>query len=135
MMPGVVVDTNTFIAAGFNKRSMSARVIEAVRLHRLRLVWNEATRAETRRIAEKIPPIRWTEFEGLFTRENCHEGAVDESGFDYVPDPSDRKFAALAAASDAVLITQDDHLLRDRGRGTVRILTPREFVEYCWPAR
>lgn len=126
--PAVVVDTNTFIAAGFNPRSASARVIEAVRVGTLRMVWNEATREETRFVAEKIPPIRWDAFVDLFREENRFDGETDERAFGHVPDRSDRKFAALAAAACATLITQDDHLLGTRDEADVDVVTPREFL-------
>lgn len=121
------MDTNTFIAAGFNRRSASARIIQQIRDGRLQLVWNDATRAETRTVAKKIPPIRWEEFADLFRNEYRFDGETDENVFGHVPDPADRKFAALAAAAGAVLITQDDHLLGTRDRGSVRILAPGEF--------
>ncbi len=43
---GVVLDTNVFVAAGFNSRSASARIIKAVRLRQIRMIWNDATRTE-----------------------------------------------------------------------------------------
>ena len=42
----VVLDTNVFVAAGFNPGSHSARLVEAVRDRRLRMIWDEATREE-----------------------------------------------------------------------------------------
>ena len=42
----VVLDTNVFVAAGFNRGSHSAWLVEAVRDGRLRMVWDNATRAE-----------------------------------------------------------------------------------------
>ena len=78
--PGeVVLDTNVFVAAGFNPGSHSARLIEAVRAGR-------------------------------------------------VPDPADRKFAALAEAARAPLVTSDAGLLNARARITVRVLKPSEFA-------
>src|SRR6266536_2887956 len=45
--PGeVVLDMNVFVAAGFNPGSHSARIVEAVRNGRLRMVWDNATQAE-----------------------------------------------------------------------------------------
>jgi hypothetical protein len=43
---GVVIDTNVFVAAGFNSKSAAARVFEGVREGRFRLIWNEPTRRE-----------------------------------------------------------------------------------------
>jgi predicted nucleic acid-binding protein len=42
--PSVVLDTNVFVAAGFNPRNASTKIVEAVKLEQLRMVWNEATR-------------------------------------------------------------------------------------------
>jgi predicted nucleic acid-binding protein len=125
----VVVDTNTFTAAGFNEDSHSARVIDAIRDGRLRLVWNEATRAETRRVIEQIPPLDWGGFADLFRDENRYDGETDETRYTHVPDETDRKFAALAGAAGATLITADDDLLGTREEGDVYIVEPREFFE------
>ncbi len=125
----MILDTNVFVAAGFNRRSYAARIIDEIRNGRLHLVWDEATFRETKRILEKIPPLSWSAFSDLFTEEGRYDGPLDLSRFVYIPDPEDRKFAALAAATGATLISQDDHLLAVRGRdGALRILTSREFA-------
>jgi predicted nucleic acid-binding protein len=43
-MEGIVVDTNVFVAAGFNPRSASARVLAAARDGRFRLNWDAKPR-------------------------------------------------------------------------------------------
>jgi len=48
-----------------------------------------------------------------------------------VPDPADRKFAALAEAVEAPLVTSDAGLLNARGRMAVRVLEPSEFACRC----
>jgi predicted nucleic acid-binding protein len=46
--PGeLVLDTNVSVAAGFNPGSHSARLLEAIRDGRLRMIWDDATREET----------------------------------------------------------------------------------------
>ena len=42
-MRQVVIDTNVFVAAGFNPRSAAARILAAVREGRFQLIWNEPT--------------------------------------------------------------------------------------------
>jgi hypothetical protein len=42
-MKGVVIDTNVFVAAGFNRRSAAARIVAAVREGHFQLVWNKPT--------------------------------------------------------------------------------------------
>ena len=124
----VVLDTNVYVAAAFNPQSAAADVVCAVLGGRLRLVWDEPTAHEIRLILGRIPPISWERFAGLFDAEKRFAGIVDPAWFGNVEDPDDRKFAALAYAADATLITQDDHLLRCRSGVGIRVVTPREFV-------
>jgi predicted nucleic acid-binding protein len=128
MVATVVLDTNIFVGAGFNPRSDSARIVAAVREGRLRMVWNEATRRETERILRKIPPLHWSEFSDLFRDDACFAGETHPNKFAVVPDPEDRKFAALATAVGASLVTLDAHLLDQREQSEVSILPPTEFL-------
>ncbi len=127
--PPVVLDTNIFVGGGFNPGSASARLIEAVRVGELRMIWSLETRAETRRILEKIPPLDWKAVEALFREEDQVEVLVEltDPRWSGIPDEEDRKFAALAAEGDAVLITSDAHLLEARGEGLPEIRTPGSF--------
>lgn len=126
--PAVVLDTNVLVAAAFNRSSASAAVVEAVREERLRLVWDQATRDESEHILRKIPPLSWSSMAGLYQPEHCFEGPTHPADFHFVPDPDDRKFAALAAATGATLITMDEHLLAHRDRPGVSIEPPRRFL-------
>lgn len=126
-LPAVVLDTNVFVAAGFNRRSSSARILERIREHQLRMVWNEHTQRETRYILEKIPPLAWDDVADLFRPEERFAASLDRTPFSAITDPDDRKFAALAVASEAVLVTADDHLLSQRHDPRVEILTPSEY--------
>ena len=130
----VVLDTNVFVAAAFNPRSHAGRVVAALREERLRLVWNEATRCETRRILERIPPIAWEPFAALFREVNRYRGTVNPAWFGQIRDPDDRVFGALAYAAGATLITQDDDLLEIRSNVDVPILTASEFIRRAWPS-
>jgi predicted nucleic acid-binding protein len=126
--PAIILDTNVFVGAGFNPKSHSARLVDAVRNGHLRLVWNEPTRRETERILRQIPRLAWAQFAPLFREEDQFQGETHPEEFDYVPDPADRKFAALADASTVPLVTSDMDLLQGRERASVPILTPAEFV-------
>jgi predicted nucleic acid-binding protein len=117
---GVVLDTNVFVAAGFSPDSASGCIVDAVRQGRLTLVWNTATRRETTRIMSKIPPLSRKSVADLFDAGYEFTGDVAPETFSAITDPDDRKFAALAAAADVELISQDDHLLS---------------VAKCWPGR
>lgn len=107
----LVLDTNVLIAAAFRPDSRSGRLVQAVREGRYRLVWDEPTRRESERLMRRIPPISWSDVAGLFREENHFTGPIDDAAFGNVPDPDDRKFAALAAAAKAILVSLDTHLL------------------------
>src|SRR3954468_18645034 len=92
---GVVLDTNVFVAAGFNPKSASARILAAVRAGRLRLIWNEPTRRETEMILRRIPRLDWEKVADLFQPEGEFTGPVTPEAFAFITDPDDRKFAAL----------------------------------------
>jgi predicted nucleic acid-binding protein len=66
---------------------------------------------------------------GLFRPQDCHQGRTNPEAFDFIPDADDRKFAALAESTGAVLLTNDDDLLSNRDRARLEILTPGEFWE------
>lgn len=123
----VVVDTNVFVAAGFNRASASAKIVAAVRAGDLRMAWSDATRREAERILRKIPPLSADEFLDLFRAGDRVDGVLDTSGFENVPDSEDRKFAALAVATGAILVSNDDHLLRASGGG-LTVVSPAGFA-------
>ena len=125
----VVLDTNVFVAAGFNPRSHSAQILEAARRGELQLVWHEATRNETRRMLERIPRVSWQAVESLFLPETEVTDPLDLGRYSFVPDADDRKFAALAELADCPIVTNDDDLLSNRDRLSVPVLTPRELFE------
>jgi predicted nucleic acid-binding protein len=127
-LPAAILDTNVFVAAGFNPRSASRQIVRQVRLGQLRMIWNEETRREIRYILEKIPPLSWAQVAELFRPENRFAGPTRPEAFGYIADPEDRKFAALAEATGAVLVTQDDHLLAHRHQEALRIVRPGEFL-------
>jgi predicted nucleic acid-binding protein len=126
--PGsVVADTNVFVAAAFERRSASARLLERSRAGEPKLVWSDATRAETEFIVGRIPPLRSFDLAPYFTPDGRFEGPLDPSAYAFVVDPADRPFLALAEATGADLVTNDVHLLEHRARAGVRIVTPGEY--------
>lgn len=126
--PRLVLDTNIFVAAGFNPCSRSARILVEADAGQWRIVWNQATRRETARILGRIPPLAGIDVDAAFAEENEFTAETHPEQFELVRDPDDRKFAALAAAADATLITNDAHLLSVRDRLDVSVLTPRELA-------
>jgi len=127
-LSGVVLDTNVLIASAFRPGSDSGRIVGAVRDGRLKLLWDDPTREEAERLFRKIPPLSWEAVAGLYLKANRRAGERDPAAWGKVSDPEDRKFAALAAAEGALLVSLDAHLLR-AGLGTrPEVLTPSELV-------
>ncbi|MFC3229274.1 putative toxin-antitoxin system toxin component, PIN family [Marinibaculum pumilum] len=126
--PLVVLDTNVFVAAGFNSGSASGRIVSLAADGRLRLAWNADTRAETRHVLRQIPRLDPTIAERLFEDGCAFESGAPPAVFAVVPDPSDRKFAALAQIAGATLISSDSDLLSVRQSLPVTVLTPKEWL-------
>jgi predicted nucleic acid-binding protein len=131
----IVLDTNVLVAAGFNPRSDAARVVQAVREGRLTLVWNDATRDETRRILDKIPPLDWQRFADLYDAACRYDGRTEPDRFERLDGPLDRQFAALADAAGALLVSNDDDLLSVRHDLPVTVMPSGEFADHHLPAR
>jgi predicted nucleic acid-binding protein len=125
---GVVLDTNVFVAAGFNPRSAAARILTAVRQGRLQLIWSEPTRRETEMILRRIPRLEWDAVADIFRPQGEFTGPVTPGAFGFIADPDDRKFAALSAAAKVPLVTNDNHLLAHRDYLATWVLTPRAFL-------
>ena len=79
-------------------------------------------------ILRRIPPLNWERFADLFRPETEFTGSVDPERFALVPDAEDRKFAALSAAAQTPLVTNDNHLLAHRNIIGVDALTPSAFL-------
>jgi len=127
-MNGVVIDTNVFVAAGFNSRSAAARIFAAVRQGQLQLVWNKPTRRETETILRRIPGLDWARVADLFRPEGEFIGPVDPDAFVMIADRDDRKFVALSSAAKTPLVTNDNHVLAQQRAVGVEILLPHAFV-------
>lgn len=123
-----VLDTNVFVAAGFNARSASARLLAAAGEGALLPVWHETTLAETRAVLERIPRLAWEAAAPLFRPEGAHGAPLDLAAVAFVEDPEDRKFAALALAAGVPLVSADRHLLDHADRLTV--VTPGAFERW-----
>jgi predicted nucleic acid-binding protein len=123
-----IFDTNVFIAAGFRRSSASAKLVALARDGTIRLVWDQPTRREARRLLEQIPRLTWESVEDLFTVGGEFTASRQPADFPQVRDPEDRKFAALAAAAGVPLVSSDQDLLEHQGGGAFEVKTPGEML-------
>lgn len=121
-----IFDTNLFVGAGFNRRSASARLIEAAQDGRVRMVWNAATASETKRVLSKIPRVSWEAVADIFLAENEAPVVQDLTHVAFVTDFEDRKYAALSLAEACPIVTSDDDLLSHADR--LDVWKPNAFL-------
>jgi len=66
--------------------------------------------------------LPWKQFSDPFSPEREFQGPTHPEDFREIEDPDDRKFAALAAASQAILVSNDEHLLSVRDQLKFQVL-------------
>ncbi len=84
-----------------------------------------------KQVIRQIPRLSRSRIADLFRSEDRFGGSTDPEEFGFVPDPADRKFAALADAVQAPLVTSDAGLLNAGGQMAVPVLKPNEFARRC----
>ena len=95
------------------------------------MVWDDATRTEIEHVMRQIPRLSWTRIADLFCSGDRFGGSAHPEAFGFVPDPADRKFAALADAVQAPLVTSDAGLLNAGRQMAVPVVKPSEFAQRC----
>lgn len=124
----VVLDTNLFVAAYWNRSSSSARIIQKCLHGGLEAVATEEIARELRMIIRTIRAKREyaEQVERLLKLATFVQPITVEVKTE---DREDQKFLECAAAAQAdYLITNDDHLLRLKSVGKTRIVKPSEFT-------
>lgn len=129
-IPSVVLDTNLFVAAFWNKRSASAEILNACLEGQAHLYYTKQIMAEIRLI---LRDIRATAGYRRFVDEILKKGTeVKPLGLVSVvaDDPEDDKFLDCALAANVeYVVTNDEHLLRLKTFDGVSIVKPSEFKQ------
>ncbi len=126
----VVLDTNVFIAAYFNRKSASARIIDLCFKNEHELIFSSRIRKEAELILKNVRAEK--EFQErireLFT--NACQVRPTQKVFAIKEDPDDNKFLECALEGKAdYLITSDRHLLELGEFGQTKICKPTQFFE------
>lgn len=128
--PAVVLDTNLFVAAFWNRRSASADILRACLDGRVRLYYTRQIRREIHLILRNIraPEQYRRQVDDLLERGTEVPAAGGLSVI--AEDPDDDKFLECARLAQAdYLVTNDDHLLRLKQFEGTKIVKPTEFRE------
>ncbi len=126
----LVLDTNIFIAAYFNQKSASARIIELCLENKHELIFSSQLRKEVELILRNVKANR--EFEEkvrtLFIKAS--QVKPTQKVFKIKQDPEDNKLLECALEGKAdYLITSDDHLLKLGEFTRTKICKPTQFLK------
>lgn len=123
----IVIDTNVFVAAAYNPRSSSRKIVNAVWEKQLRLVVSPAIIREYKMVLPKA--IRSDDArEEVWKAIKCAQSVTPQENPSVTEDRSDDKFLAAAVAGEAdAVITNDEHLLAVHPYQVIEILQPSEF--------
>ena len=132
-MPIVVLDTNVVVSALLKADSLPARLLAAVLRGDLRIAFDARILTEYRDVLLR------QKFGFESTRVDLVLEAVERDGIAVAalkwtlspPDADDVKFLEVASALEpsAVVITGNIRHFPEESRGTVRVVTPHDFLE------
>jgi len=133
-IPKIVVDTNLLVAAFFNKKSSSFKILEMAEKGKIKLLWTKPIRNEARLILGNIKRAVKSKtgnqkiLKNIFQNENKVENPPQ---IDVIKeDPEDNKFLGCALKGKAkMIVSNDQHLLKVRKLKGIPILTPSEAVK------
>jgi len=124
----VVLDTNLFVAAYWNRSSSSAKIIEMCLSGQVQAVCTEQIARELRMVMRTIRARP----EYAARVQHFLETAIFVEPIQIelrTEDPEDQKFLECAAGAGAeYLVTSDEHLLRMRRLGLSGIVKPSAFL-------
>ena len=133
--PAVVLDTNLFVAAFWNRQSASAESLLACLEGRAHLYYTPQIKAEIKLILRNIKASN--SYKQLVAQVLNKGTEIRPSvSVAVAEDPEDEKFLACAVEAHAdYLITTDEHLLKLKVFNGVRIIKPTEFHKVLQSAR
>lgn len=126
----MVLDTNVFIAAYFNRKSASARIIDLCLENKHDLIFSSRLRKEVRLILKNVRAKREFQkrIQSLFM--NASRVRPTQKIFAVKEDPEDNKFLECALEGKVdYLITSDRHLLELGEFAQTKICKPTQFLK------
>ncbi|MBA7593294.1 hypothetical protein ES703_00212 [subsurface metagenome] len=126
----MVLDTNVFIAAYFNRKSASARIIDLCLENKHELIFSPRLRKEVKLILKNVRAERGfhERIQSLFM--NASKVKPIQKVFMVKEDPEDNKFLECVLEGKAdYLITSDRHLLELGEFAQTKICKPTQFLK------
>ncbi|MFC1721807.1 putative toxin-antitoxin system toxin component, PIN family [Patescibacteria group bacterium] len=128
-MVNVVIDTNLIIAAYYNKRSDSAKVLDLARNEEINVIWSEPLLREAKKILDNIKASNEYRRSLLSIFKESHKVLKPENADGVVPDdPSDNKLIGCALKGASYIVSSDHHLLDLKEYKGIKMVKPGEFL-------
>ncbi len=127
-MVTIVLDTNSLIAARWNRRSSSLKIIQKCIAGEITVAYTSQVKDENLLILSKVKAP--ADYMDLIERFYGGGILVESKGrIKASIDDSDNRFLEAAVAADAdYVISNDSHLLDLKEHDGIRILRPSEFI-------
>jgi len=126
----VVLDTNVFIAAYFNRKSASARIIDLCLENKHELIFSSRLRREVELILRNVKANQKFQERVRSLFINASRVKPTQKVFKVKQDPEDNKLLECALEGKAdYLITSDDHLLELGEFTQTKICKPTQFLK------
>jgi len=129
-IPKVVLDTNIFVSALFNKESSSFKIFKMAKEGKIKILWSSLIKKEIQTILDNLPfsKKRKREFLSLLKKENK---VFPKKRLNLIKeDPEDNKFLECAFFGKAnFILTHDFHLLSIKNFKNIKIIKPKEFIK------
>jgi len=127
----IILDTNVFVSAFWNRRSASRTILKAIQNGSFILLYSRNIKQEVLFILRKMP--RSQEYIDFVKKLFQLSFFVDNPPkISYIKDdPSDNTYLACAKKGKAdFIISSDVHLLRVGRYGKTKIVSPTNFIKY-----
>lgn len=127
----IILDTNLFVAAMFNKKCASAKIIQAVQDGHIQLIWSNPIKNETCMMVQRIAKAAGRSFDVNLLFKDSSKVTQLPSISRVSRDPDDDKFLACALAGNAeIIVSNDDDLLTLKSFQNIPIQKPSEAWRY-----
>ncbi|HSE83521.1 MAG TPA: putative toxin-antitoxin system toxin component, PIN family [Thermodesulfobacteriota bacterium] len=130
----IVIDTNLIIAARFNPKSASAKIIEKVEKGGLELIWSDEIYREAMQILQNVRADE--KFRIRIEKILSSSRKVTRLPRINIirEDPSDNMFLAAAVRGNAdYIVSNDRHLLRLKGFRNIPIVSSTQALQLFHP--
>lgn len=129
----IVLDINVLVSGLISAANPPGRIIDGIRADEIQLCVDDRIFAEYREVLERPELARWIHREDsraiLDHIRNAARYVIGALTIQGLPDPDDAPFAEVATMNDVPLVTGNARHFPREIVGSMRILTPREFLD------